>query len=159
MCRFDGNPTPLMAEKSVFFCSSASTSSETVFSGSPTTTKSTWGLWRHSIGREDGCKPNKTTLMPLLTSLTMEATSKAVFDQPENGISSTTTSGFQSWTRCAMVWALKPTRYFDSSRSSRFCQPSVGASIMLTSCFFSSTAATVAITIGGKTFGLPHTLG
>src|SRR5450756_515838 len=152
-------PKPSIALKSRFPCSNASTSSETVFSGSPTTTKSTSAFNRQSSGRDEGCKPNNTTTMSLLIVLAMDATSKAVFDQPENGISKTTTSGFHSPTRCAMVSALNPTRYLVWSSSKRFSQPSVGASIMLTTCFFSRTEATDAKLMGGKTLGFPHAFG
>ena len=80
-------------------------------------------------------QPKQNNNNVLLTFFAVAATSNAVFDQPENGISNATTSGFQSLIRCAIVSALKPTRYLVSSSSKRFSQPSVGASMMLTACF------------------------
>ena len=100
----------IQADLSNFSCFNASTSSETVFSGSPTTTKSTSAFNRQSSGRDEGCNPNRITLMFLFTFFAMDATSNAVLDQPENGISNATTSGFHASMRWAMVSALNPTR-------------------------------------------------
>ena len=60
-------------------------SSSIVISGSPITTKSTLVCVRHSLGREEACKPISAILMFWLAvaDLMVFATSKAAVDQPE----------------------------------------------------------------------------